>query len=176
MIPFSPPRIDQKIIDEVSKALLSGWITTGPRTKLFEQKISEYCKCKKTIAVNSWTNGMEVLLRWWGIGPGDEVIIPAYTYCASANVIIHTGAKPVMVDINPSDFNVSIENIKSAITNKTKVIMTDYERSDKKGAELCKKHKVTGFPTILLLHGENKEAIYKGKRSKEAISTYLKSL
>ncbi|MDG1841538.1 MAG: DegT/DnrJ/EryC1/StrS aminotransferase family protein [Crocinitomicaceae bacterium] len=123
MIPFSPPRIDQKIIDEVSKALLSGWITTGPRTKLFEQKISEYCKCKKTIAVNSWTNGMEVLLRWWGIGPGDEVIIPAYTYCASANVIIHTGAKPVMVDINPSDFNISIENIKSAITNKTKVIM-----------------------------------------------------
>ena len=123
MIPFSPPRIDQKIIDEVNKALLSGWITTGPRTKLFEQKISEYCKCKKTIAVNSWTNGMEVLLRWWGIGPGDEVIIPAYTYCASANVIIHTGAKPVMVDINPSDFNISIKNINSAITTKTKVIM-----------------------------------------------------
>ena len=123
MIPFSPPRIDQKIIDEVNKALLSGWITTGPRTKLFEEKISAYCKCKKTIAVNSWTNGMEVLLRWWGIGPGDEVIIPAYTYCASANVVIHTGAKPIMVDINPSDFNISMKNINSAITTKTKVIM-----------------------------------------------------
>ena len=66
---------------------------------------------------------MEVLLRWWGIGPGDEVIIPAYTYCASANVVIHTGARPIMVDINPSDFNISMKNINSAITTKTKVIM-----------------------------------------------------
>ena len=123
MIHFSPPRIDQKVLDEVNAALLSGWITTGPRTKLFEKKITEYCGCKTTVAVNSWTMGMEVFLRWWGIGPGDEVIIPAYTYCASANVVIHTGAKPVMVDINPSDFNISMKNINSAITSKTKVIM-----------------------------------------------------
>ena len=82
MIPFSPPRIDQKVLDEVNAALISGWITTGPRTKLFEKKISEYCSCKTTVAVSSWTNGMEVLLRWWGIGPGDEVIIPVYTYWA----------------------------------------------------------------------------------------------
>lgn len=123
MIPFSPPRIDQRVIDEVNAALLSGWITTGPRTKLFEKKITEYTGCKTTVAVNSWTSGMEVFLRWWGIGEGDEVIIPVYTYCASANVVLHTGAKPVMVDINESDFNISVEKIRAAITSRTKVIM-----------------------------------------------------
>nr|WP_294858273.1 DegT/DnrJ/EryC1/StrS aminotransferase family protein [uncultured Fluviicola sp.] len=123
MIPFSPPRIDQRVIDEVTSALTSGWITTGPRTKLFEKRLTEYCGNKCTVAVNSWTAGMEVVLRWWGIGPGDEVIIPAITYCASANVVIHTGAKPVMVDINPDDFNISVEAIRKAITPRTKVIM-----------------------------------------------------
>jgi dTDP-4-amino-4,6-dideoxygalactose transaminase len=123
MIPFSPPRIDQRVIDEVTRALTSGWITTGPRTKLFEKQLTEYCGNKTTVAVSSWTAGMELVLRWWGIGPGDEVIIPAITYCASANVVIHTGAKPVMVDINPDDFNISIDAIRKAITSKTKVIM-----------------------------------------------------
>lgn len=123
MIPFSPPRIDQRVIDEVTNALTSGWITTGPRTKLFEKRLTEYCGNKCTVAVNSWTAGMEVVLRWWGVGPGDEVIIPAITYCASANVVIHTGAKPVMVDINPDDFNISVEAIRKAITPRTKVIM-----------------------------------------------------
>lgn len=123
MIPFSPPRIDQRVIDEVTAALKSGWITTGPRTKLFEKKITEYCGCKTTVAVNSWTAGMEILLRWWGVGPGDEVIIPVYTYCASANVVLHTGATPVMVDISTEDFNISIEKINAAITERTKVIM-----------------------------------------------------
>lgn len=123
MIPFSPPRIDQKVIDEVTAALQSGWITTGPRTKLFEKRITEYCQCKTTVAVNSWTMGMQVFLAWWGIGEGDEVILPAYTYCASANVIIHAGAKPVMVDINPDDFNISVEAIRKAITPKTKAII-----------------------------------------------------
>ena len=75
MIPFSPPRIDQAVIDEVTAALKSGWITTGPRTKQFEKEISAYCGAKTTIAVSSWTTGMEVMLRWWGVGPGDEVII-----------------------------------------------------------------------------------------------------
>ena len=123
MIPFSPPRIDQKVIDEVTEALKSGWITTGPRTKLFEKKITEYCGCKTTVAVNSWTMGMQVFLNWWGIGEGDEVILPAYTYCASANVIVHSGAKPVMVDINKEDFNISIEAIRKAITPRTKAII-----------------------------------------------------
>jgi len=123
MIPFSPPRIDQKIIDEVVATLQSGWISTGPRTKKFEKEISAYCSCKTTVAVSSWTMGMEVFLRWWGIGPGDEVIIPVYTYCASANVVLHTGAKVIMVDINAADFNISVEKIKAAITSRTKVIM-----------------------------------------------------
>ena len=123
MIPFSPPRIDQRIIDEVTAALKSGWITTGPRTKQFEKEITAYCGNKTTVAVNSWTAGMEVMLRWWGIGEGDEVIIPAYTYCASANVIIHTGATPVMVDLNPEDFNLSVDSVRKAITPRTKAIM-----------------------------------------------------
>ena len=123
MIPFSPPRIDDKIINEVVAALKSGWITTGPRTKQFEKDITAYTGCKSTIAVNSWTMGMQVLLHWWGIGEGDEVIIPAYTYCASANVIFHSGATPVMVDINEGDFNLNLEKVKAAITPKTKAIM-----------------------------------------------------
>lgn len=123
MIPFSPPRIDQAVIDEVTAALQSGWITTGPRTKQFEKEISAYCNAKTTIAVSSWTTGMEVLLRWWGVGPGDEVILPVYTYCASANVILHTGATPVFVDINAADFNLALEKVAEKITVKTKVIM-----------------------------------------------------
>jgi len=123
MIPFSPPRIDDAVINEVNAALRSGWITTGPRTKTFEKEITEYCGCKTTVAVNSWTMGMQVLLHWWGIGPGDEVILPAYTYCASANVIVHSGATPVMVDINTEDFNISVDAIKKAITPRTKAII-----------------------------------------------------
>lgn len=123
MIPFSPPRIDQRVLDEVNAALLSGWITTGPRTKQFEKNITNFCGCKTTVAVNSWTMGMQVLLNWWGIGEGDEVILPAYTYCASANVIVHSGAKPIMVDINKEDFNISIEAIRKAITPRTKAII-----------------------------------------------------
>ncbi|MDX1349740.1 MAG: DegT/DnrJ/EryC1/StrS aminotransferase family protein [Putridiphycobacter sp.] len=136
MIPFSPPRIDQAIVDEVSKALLSGWITTGPRTKLFETKLTTYTGCRKTICLNSATAGLELILRWFGVGPGDEVILPAYTYCSTANVVLHCGAKPVMVDCHESDFNISVAAIKKAITPNTKVIMpvdisgypADYDR------------------------------------------------
>jgi dTDP-4-amino-4,6-dideoxygalactose transaminase len=100
MLPFSPPRIDQKILDEVNKTLLSGWITTGPRTKTFEQKLSGYCGNPKTLGLNSATAGLEIMLRWFGVKEGDEVILPSYTYAATANVIIHCGAKPVFVDVN----------------------------------------------------------------------------
>lgn len=123
MIPFSPPRIDPKIIDEVTAALKSGWITTGPRTKLFEKKITEYCGNKSTVALNSATAGLELILRWFGVGEGDEVILPAYTYCATANVVIHCGATPVFVDVNAHDFNISTREIEKAITSRTKVIM-----------------------------------------------------
>lgn len=123
MIPFSPPRIDDETIAEVSAALKSGWITTGPRTKQFEKDITAYVGCKTTVCVNSWTNGMQVLLDWWGVGEGDEVILPAYTYCASGNVILHSGAKLVMVDIDANDFNISVDRIREAITPRTKAIV-----------------------------------------------------
>lgn len=123
MIPFSPPRIDQKVIDEVVDTLRSGWITTGPKTKEFERRLTAYCGNKATLAVNSNTVGLEVVLRWFGVQEGDEVIVPAYTYCATANVIVHCGAKPVMVDVNADDFDVCLEKVREAITDKTKVIM-----------------------------------------------------
>jgi dTDP-4-amino-4,6-dideoxygalactose transaminase len=122
MISFSPPFIDKKITEAVVEALNSGWITTGPRTKLFEKKIGQYCGVDNVLAVNSWTAGAEMLLHWFGIKTGDEVIIPAYTYCATANIIIHCGATPVMVDIN-DDFCVNIVNIERAITSRTKAII-----------------------------------------------------
>ena len=123
MIPFSPPRIDQKVIDEVVDTLKSGWITTGPKTKEFERRLTAYCGNKATLAVNSNTVGLEVVLRWFGVQEGDEVIVPAYTYCATANVIVHCGAKPVMVDVNADEFDVCLEKVREAITDKTKVIM-----------------------------------------------------
>ena len=123
MIPFSPPRIDDRVIAEVTAALKSGWITTGPRTKQFEKNITAYTGCQTTVAVNSWTMGMQVLLSYWGIKAGDEVILPAYTYCASANVIVHAGATPIMVDLNADDFNLNIDKVRAAITPKTKAIM-----------------------------------------------------
>lgn len=123
MIPFSPPHIDDKIIAEVTAALKSGWITTGPRTKEFEKRITAYCGNKNTLCLNSATAGLEIMLRWFGVGEGDEVILPAYTYSATANVIIHCGATPVFVDVNSDDFNISVSNIEKAISEKTKVIM-----------------------------------------------------
>ncbi len=123
MIPFSPPRIDDKIINEVVDTLKSGWITTGPKTKRFEKELSKYTGASATLCLNSATAGLELMLRWFGVGKGDEIIIPAYTYCATANVIVHCGATPVMVDINENDFNISVKKIKNAITRRTKVIM-----------------------------------------------------
>ncbi|GIV44292.1 MAG: aminotransferase [Bacteroidia bacterium] len=122
MIPFSPPRIDKAITDAVVEALNSGWITTGPKTKEFERQITAYCGHKNTLCLNSATAGLELILRWFGVKEGDEVILPAYTYCATANVVEHCGATPVLVDVN-NDFNISIPAVEKAITNKTKVIM-----------------------------------------------------
>ncbi len=123
MIPFSPPHIKQEAIDEVVDTLKSGWITTGPKTKLFEKKLEEYCGNPKTLCVSSGTFGLEIMLRWFGVKAGDEVIIPAYTYTATASTVVHTGAKPVMVDVNADDFTVDIEAIRRAITPRTKVII-----------------------------------------------------
>ncbi len=123
MIPFSPPKITQDIINAVTTVLKSGWITTGPKTKEFEKKITAYAGCKSTLCLNSATAGLEIMLRWYGVGKGDEVIVPAYTYSATANVVMHCGAKVIFVDTNESDFNISIQKIEKAITSKTKVIM-----------------------------------------------------
>jgi dTDP-4-amino-4,6-dideoxygalactose transaminase len=123
MIPFSPPRIDQAIIDEVTDTLRSGWITTGPKTKRFEKELSAYYGAPATICLNSATAGLEIMLRWFGVKAADEVILPAYTYSATANVIVHCGAKPVFVDVNAADFNIDPAKIRSAITPRTKVIM-----------------------------------------------------
>lgn len=123
LIPFSPPRIDQKTLEEVNKVLVSGWITTGPRTKEFEKRITIYCEGKKTLCLNSATAAMEMVLRWFGVNEGDEVIIPSYTYCATANVVVHLGATPVMVDVNPEDFNIDVGAVRAAITVNTKVIV-----------------------------------------------------
>ena len=123
MIPFSPPRVDDKICDEVVAVLKSGWITTGYKTKLFEKKISEYCGIQNTLCLNSATAGLEIMLRWFGVGPGDEVILPAYTYSATANVIVHCGATPVFVDVCANDFNINHLEIEKVISSKTKVIM-----------------------------------------------------
>ena len=122
MIPFSPPRVDQAIIDEVIAVLKSGWITTGPRTKLFEKKLTEYNGNKATLCLSSATAGMEIMLRWFGVKQGDEVIIPCYTYAATANIVMHCGAKPVLVDIG-DHFNVNVDNIRKAINSRTKVII-----------------------------------------------------
>ena len=122
MIPFSPPRIDQKIIDEVVATLRSGWITTGPRTKLFEKRLAAYFQVPAVLCLNSATAGLELMLRWYGVKEGDEVILPAYTYSATANVVMHCGAKPVFVDVG-QDFNIDPEEIRKAIGPRTKVIM-----------------------------------------------------
>jgi dTDP-4-amino-4,6-dideoxygalactose transaminase len=123
MIPFSPPRIDQHIIDAVNEVLRSGWITTGPKTCEFESLLKEYAGCSDVLCVNSASAGLELILRWFGVGHGDEVIVPAYTYAATANVVIHCGATPIFADSSAADFNVTVEEIRKKITAATKVVM-----------------------------------------------------
>ncbi|WP_143315059.1 DegT/DnrJ/EryC1/StrS family aminotransferase [Clostridium sp. HBUAS56017] len=122
-IPFCPPDITEAEIEEVIKVMKSGWITTGPRTKLFEQKIAEYIGVKKVACLNSATSAMELTLRILGISPGDEVITTAYTYTASAAVINHVGAKIVLVDVGHNSFEMDYSRLANAITEKTKAII-----------------------------------------------------
>ena len=121
-IPFSPPYIDDSVINEVIDSLNSGWITTGPKVKALEEEIKKYTDAKEVVCVNSWTSGAILILRWLGVKADDEVIIPAYTYSATALAVIHAGAKPVMVD-STDDFNISVAAIREAITSKTKAII-----------------------------------------------------
>ena len=121
-IPFSPPYVDESVINEVVDSLRSGWITTGPKVKALEAEIAKLNGTQAVLGVNSWTSGAIMVLRWFGIQPGDEVIIPAYTYCATAMAVEWAGGKAVMVD-SDDDFNISVEAIRKAITPRTKAII-----------------------------------------------------
>lgn len=121
-ISFSPPYVDNSVISEVVDSLKSGWITTGPKVKALEDEIKSFCSSEEVLCVNSWTSGAIMMLKWLGVKNGDEVIVPAYTYAATALAVLHAGATPIMVDIN-DDFNISVDAVKNAITSKTKAII-----------------------------------------------------
>ena len=122
-IPFSPPDISEDEINEVIDTLKSGWITTGPKTKELERRLSEFTTTPKTVCLNSATAALELVLRVLGIGEGDEVIVPAMTYTASCSVIYHVGAKAVIVDIQKDGHEMDYEALENAITEKTKAVI-----------------------------------------------------
>lgn len=122
-IPFSPPDVGEFEIAEVANALKSGWITTGPKTKDFEKKIAKFCGVNRTVCLNSQTACAEMSLRVLGIGPDDEVIVPAYTYTASASVVCHVGAKLVLVDSQVDSLEMDYQKVADAITPNTKAII-----------------------------------------------------
>lgn len=122
-IPFSPPDIGEDEINEVIDTLKGNWITTGPKTKKFEEEISKLCGTKKTVCLNSATAALELILRILEIGPGDEVIVPAYTYTASASPIYHVGAKIVICDVTKDSFEMDYDKLKDLINEKTKAII-----------------------------------------------------
>lgn len=135
-IPFSPPDIGEEEIAEVVDTLKSGWITTGPKTKLFENEIAKLCGTNKVVCLNSATAALELILRVLKIGEGDEVIVPAYTYTASASPVCHVGAKLVLIDVDKDTFEMYYSKLESKITDKTKAIIAvdiagvvaDYDR------------------------------------------------
>lgn len=122
-IPFSPPDISDVEINEVTEALRSGWITTGPRTKELERQVAAFCATERAVCLNSQTACAEMALRVLGVGPGDEVITSAYTYTASASVICHVGAKVVLVDTQEDSFEMDYQKLEEAITQRTKVVI-----------------------------------------------------
>ena len=122
-IPFSPPDISEAEINEVCDALRSGWITTGPKTKLLEKKVAEWLGVPKAVCLNSQTACAETALRILGVGEGDEVIVPAYTYTASASVVCHVGAKLVLIDCQKNSLEMDYDALETAITEKTKAII-----------------------------------------------------
>lgn len=121
-IPFSPPYINEGVRRHVAEALDSGWITTGPKVLALEQAFNHHTGLSHSIAVNSWTSGAILVLRWLGLQPGDEVIVPAYTYSATALAVMHAGGTPVMVDVRP-DFNMDPAAVERALSPRTKAIM-----------------------------------------------------
>jgi len=122
-IPFSPPDMTEQEVALVRETILSGWITTGPKTKQLEKEISEFVHTEKTVCLNSATAAMEMVLHLLGVGPGDEVIVPAYTYTATASVVCHVGAKVVMIDSQKDNVEMDYDKLANAITERTKVIV-----------------------------------------------------
>lgn len=122
-ISFSPPDMTEEEVQEVREAILSGWITTGPRTKEFEREIAAYCGVNKAVCLNSQTACAEMALHILGVGPGDEVITSAYTYTASASVVCHVGAKLVLVDTQPNSLEMDYDQLEKAINSHTKAII-----------------------------------------------------
>lgn len=183
LIAFSPPDISQDEIDEVADTLKSGWITTGPKTKLFEDEIAAYCHTQKAAALSSATAGMELTLRLLGVGEDDEVITTAYTYTASASIIAHVGAKIVLLDTGRESFHIDYDAIASAITDRTKVIipvdiaglMCDYDRiyeivESKRHLFRAKSELQRAFGRVVIMAdaAHSFGAIRKGKRSGQA--------
>ena len=178
-IPFSPPRVDDKTIEAVVSVLKSGWITTGPKTRELESKINEYCGSTHSLCLNSWTNACELVLRWFGVQAGDEVLVPAYTYAATANIVIHLGAKPVLVDSQVDNCLIDYQALQAAITDRTKVIMAvdigglpvDYDRimdiakhESHQFIAKTKEQEMLGRVLILSDAAHSFGAMYKGKR------------
>lgn len=122
-IPFSPPDLTDAEIEEVASALKSGWITTGPKTKALEKEVAEFCDTDKAVCLSSQTSCAEIALRLLGIGEGDEVIVPAYTYTATAEVVCHVGARLIFIDSQPDSLEMDYDAVEKAITPKTKVII-----------------------------------------------------
>lgn len=181
-IPFSPPIINENVIAEVNHTLHSGWITSGPKVKELEMTLALQIGTSHVVCVNSWSSGAMLLLKWLGIGEGDEVIVPAYTYCATALSVIHCGATPVIVDVK-EDFTIDPEKIAEAINENTKAIfavdfgglMCDYdaiyEVINRKKAEgvsfKASSVKLAHYNRPLLLSdaAHSIGASYKGKKS-----------
>ena len=182
-VPFSPPDITEEEIAEVADTLRSGWITTGPKTKRFEQEIAAFCHTEKAACLNSATASLELSLRILGIGPGDEVITTAYTYTASCSVICHVGATPVLVDTLPDSYDMDPEKVREAVNERTKaVICVDlagivypyyeeiYQIAEEKKELFCPSGRIQealGRIAVLSDGAHSFGASYKGKRSGE---------
>ncbi|MCZ9893229.1 DegT/DnrJ/EryC1/StrS family aminotransferase [Brachyspira hyodysenteriae] len=180
-IPFSPPDITDSEIEAVVNVLKSGWITTGPVNKEFEEELCKYIDVKRVKLLSSATSAMELALKIFGVGEGDEVIVPAYTYASTANVVVHLGAKVVFIDAKEDDFNIDLERLEKAITNKTKAIIAvdiggkpcDYDaiikilesKKELFNASENKYQKELKRPLFLLDAAHSIGAIYKGKRT-----------
>ena len=122
-IGFAPPPIDDDTIEAVTRVLRSGWITSGPELAAFESEIADFLRVEMAMCFSSWTTACELALRWYGVGPGDEVILPTITYAATANIVLHCGATPVLVDIDPEERVITAASIARHITPRTKVVM-----------------------------------------------------